>query len=248
MKSSLLLPFVFLAGLALAETAPSPVDQAKAALAKNDLAAAEALLAPLAAAEKPDPAALHQLALVRLQQKRTTDAVALLEKATAAAPNQADLHAALGTALSQRIGEVSFLQQATMSGKLRKAFARAVELDPKHLGGLFGLARYYASAPEIAGGSLEQARVYALRIQELNPYLGVMELGQIALRGEDFAAAVTHADAAAKLQPKAAGPHVLAGRALAKLARPADARARLQLALELDPRREDARKALAALD
>ncbi len=202
----------------------------------------------MAGAAQPDAAVLHQLALVRLRQKRTTDAVALLEKATAAAPNQADLFAALGTALSQRMGEVTFLQQATLSGKLRRAFARTVELDPKHLGGLIGLARYYAAAPEIAGGSLEQARVYAQRIQEVNPYLGAMELGQIALRGDDFTAAVTHADAAAKLQPKAAGPHVLAGRALAKLARPADARVRLQLALELDPQREDARKALAALD
>jgi hypothetical protein len=50
------------------------------------------------------------------------------------------------------------MQQAMLSGKLRRAFERCVELDPKNLDGLIGLTRYFSNAPEIAGGSLVKAR------------------------------------------------------------------------------------------
>jgi tetratricopeptide (TPR) repeat protein len=240
-----------LLGLALAGplAAQSPVEQAAAAFKAGDLAAADTLLTPLAAAEKPDPAVLHQLSLVRLRQNQAAEGVTLAEKAVKLAPDRADYQAALGQALSQRINEVGFLQQAMIAGRMRKAFEKAVALDPDHVGALIGLCRYHTNAPEIAGGSPVKAREYAERVRRLNPALGETELGNIAERQEDFATALTHYEALAALRPGHGWPHYLCGRMLAKLGRKDEARLRLETAIRNDPKMtETVTKALAELD
>lgn len=214
----------------------------------GDLAGANAALAPLASGEKPDPAALHLLSQVRLAQKNTKEAIAFAEKAAQLAPDNADYHAQVGVALSARMPELGFMQQAMVAGKMRKAFERAVEIDPKNLNALVGLARYFTNAPEIAGGSLTKAAEFATRLKELNPFLGESELGRIAERGEKFADALAHYEAAAQLKPDAAGPVFNSGRMLTKLNRPDDARARFENALKLNPNFDAAKKALAELD
>jgi tetratricopeptide (TPR) repeat protein len=236
---------ILLAADALAQ---SPIEQAAAALKKGDLTAAEALLAPLAGGETPDPAALSQLSAVRVAQKKTPEAIELSEKAVRLDASKADYFAQLGLAYATRMGEIGFLQQALISGKLKKAFEKAVALDPNHLTGLIGLSRYYAGAPEIAGGSLEKAGEFAERVRKLNPFLGEMELGRVAERGEDYAGALARYEAAAKLQPTHAGAQTACGRMLAQLGQKDEARIRLEAALQLNPAHEAAKKALAGLD
>ena len=242
----LTLALAFITATHLAAEVSDPVARAKAALTQNDLAAAETLLAPLATGEKPDAAACHQLGHVRLRQGRVEDAIALFEQASALDP-KADYFAALGMGIGRRMSQVSFMQQAFLSSKLKKAFAKAVELDPNHLGGLVGLTRFYLNAPEIAGGSLEQAREYAERVRKLDPFMGELELGAIAEHEEDFARALTHYEAATAHNPNHGWANYLCGRTLVHLKRDADARTRFEKALMLDPKIELARKALAAL-
>ncbi len=243
-------PALLLIGLALASclVGQTPVEQAVAALKSGDLATAESLLTPLTTGDQPDPAALQQLSLVRLRQNKAADAVALADQAVKLAPTQAGAHATLGQALSQRIGEVGFMQQAMIAGRMRKAFEKAVELDPNHLGGLIGLSRYYTNAPEIAGGSPAKAREFAQRIRQLNPVLGETELGNIAEKQEDSATALTHYEALAKLQSDHGWPHYLCGRMLVQLGRKDEARTRFETALRNDPKLEAAHKALAELE
>lgn len=234
--------------LTISASAQTALETAAKALKSGDLAAAEAALSPLAASEKPDPAALHLLSQVRLGQKNTKDAIAFAEKAAQLAPDNAEYHAHLGVALSARMPELGFMQQAMVAGKMRKAFERALEIDPKNLNGLVGLARYFANAPEIAGGSLTKAAEFATRLKEINPFLGESELGRIAERGEKFADALAHYEAAAQLKPDAVGPAFHSGRMLAKLGRKDEARTRYEAALKLNPNFEGAKKALAELD
>lgn len=231
---------------AFAQT-PSPLEQARAALAKNDLAAAEALLTPLATGAKPDPAACHQLGLLRLRQGRAEDAIELLERATKLDATNADLFAALGMAVGARMSQVSFMQQAMLSMKLKKAFSKAVELDPHNVSGLIGLARFYTNAPEIAGGSVEKAREFAARVKQIVPFLGELEYGNIAEHHEDYAGALPHYEAAALAAPRNPDPHLAAARVLTKLDRPADARQHLEAALKIAPAHPAAQTALAAL-
>lgn len=234
--------------LAVAASAQTALETAAAALKSGDLAAADAALAPLTAGEKPDAAALHLLSQVRLAQKNTKDAIALAEKAAQLAPTSADYRAQLGVALRARMPELGFMQQAMVAGKMREAFERAVEFDPKNLNALVGLSRYFANAPEIAGGSLTRAAEFAGRGRELNPFLGESELGRIAERGQKFAEAFAHYEAAAQLKPDAAGAQLHCGRMLAKRGRKDDARARYEAALKLNPGYETAKKALAELE
>lgn len=193
-------------------------------------------------------AALHQLSLERVRQKNLKEAVDFAEQATKADPTKPDYYSQLGLALSLRMGELNFMQQAMTAGKMKKAFEKAVALDPKHIGGLIGLTRYYASAPEIAGGSLEKSKEFADRVHALNPVLGLMEYGNIAEKGEDYAGALAHFEAALKLKPDSASLTNACGRMLAKLGRKDEARARFEAALKINPAFEPAKKALAALD
>jgi len=233
--------------LAVAASAQTALETAAAALKSGDFTTADTTLAPLVAGEKPDPAALHLLSQLRLAQKLTKDAVTAAEKAAQLAPTNADYHAQLGVALSARMPELGFMQQAMIAGKMRKAFEKALELDPKNLSGLIGLARYFANAPEIAGGSLTKAVEFAERLKAVQPFLGESELGRIAERGEKFADALAHYIAATELKPDASGAQFNCARLLAKLGRKDEARARLELTLKLNPAHEPAKKLLAEL-
>jgi Flp pilus assembly protein TadD len=226
----------------------SALDEARAALKAGDAAKAAALLAPLTGADARDAAAFHLLSQVRLAQRQTAEAVASAEKATALDATKPAYFSQLGVALSQRMGEVGFMQKAALSGKLRKAFAKAVELDPNEVNSLIGLARFYAGAPEIAGGSIEKAREFAQRVQKLDAFLGAVELGNVADRDENCAEALGHYEAAAQLKPAHAGAQMLCGRMLAKLGRKDEARARFEAALKLNPALESAKNALAELN
>ncbi len=235
-------------GLAADAPASAPLDEARAALKANDLVKASALLAPLTGADAKDAAAFHTLSQVRFAQKNFAEAVTLAEKATTLDATKGAYFSQLGLALGRRMGELSFMQQAMVAGKLKKAFVKAVELDPNDVSALIGLARYYTNAPEIAGGSIEKANEFARRVQKLDPFLGELEFGNIAEHEENYASALEHYDAAAKLKPGSASTQNLVGRMLLKLERKPEARARFEAALKLNPASGEAKKALAELD
>lgn len=196
----------------------------------------------------PDAAALHQQSLESVKQKKFKEAVDFADQATKADPTKPEYFSQLGIALSQRMSEVNFMQMAAMSGRMKKVFEKSVGLDPNHVSGLIGLARFYTNAPGIAGGSLEKAGEIAARIQKLDPFLGALELGRVAEKAEKPGEALAHYEAAAEANPRSPAPLVSAGRVFAQLGRKDEARARLEAALKLNPDHEAAKKALAELD
>jgi predicted Zn-dependent protease len=228
--------------------AKSPVTQAASALKAGDIAAAESLVAPLAAVTPPDAAALNLLSQIRLAQRRVKDAVDAAEAATQADPTKPEHFSQLGAALSMRMGEVGFMQLAMLSGKMKSAFEKSVELDPKHVPGLIGLARFYSSAPEIAGGNLRKAADFAERVKVLLPHAGEFELGRIAEKREEFATALAHYEASLAIRADSPNVQVSAGRMLVRLGRKDEARARFEVALQQNPNHSVAKKALAELD
>lgn len=239
---------LFSPDLAEAQTA-APLADARAALQANDLTKAETLLVPLTTgAEAKDAAAFFTLGQLRERQKNLKEAVTAYEQAAKLDPTKAEYFSALAVALSQRMGEMNFMQQAMVAGKMKKAFEKSLELDPKHVAGLIGLARYYTNAPEIAGGSMEKAAQYARRVREIVPFQGEMELGLIANHDEKYTDALAHYDAAATLNPNYGYVQYLCGQLFVKLARKAEARARFESALKLDPNLQAAKTALLTLD
>ncbi len=210
------------------------------------------LLATLAPAQSPavpvDASALHQQSVESVKQKKFQDAVDFAERATKVDAAKPEYFSQLGIALSQRMNEVNFMQMAALSGKMKKAFEKSVALDANHVPGLIGLARFYANAPEIAGGSLEKAAEFAARLQKLDPFMGEMELGLVAEKNEQPDAALAHYEAAAKANPKSTSAPFAAGRMLTQLGQKAEARIRYETVLTLNPEHEAAKKALAGLD
>lgn len=228
--------------------ATSALDAARTALKASDLNKASALLEPLTGEGVQDAEAFHLLSNVRIAQKNTKAAVELAEKATILDSTQAAYFSQLGMALGIRMSEVGFMQQAMMAGKLKQAFSKAVELDPNDLGGLMGLVRYYLQAPAIAGGSLEKAKEYAMRVQRIDPFLGALELGNVADQGENYEEALRHFETASTLRPGNATVENRCGRLLARLGRKAEARARFEGVLKINSADESAKSGLAALD
>jgi tetratricopeptide (TPR) repeat protein len=221
----------------------------KTNLLRAALAALLLTTSALAQATAPaDAAALHKQSIESLQQKKAKEAVAFAEQATQADPANPVYFSQLGVALSARMNEVNFIQMAGLSSKLKKAFEKSVELDPNHVPGLIGLSRFYTNAPEIAGGSLAKAAEFAARVQKIDPFLGAIELGNIANKDEKYAEALAHYEAAATLKPTHAGVLAGCGRVLVKLGRKDEARTRFEAALKLNPELESAKKALADLD
>ncbi len=219
-----------------AETS-APVDRAAALAAAQagNWTLAEPALAALAAAEPADVEACTVLAQRKLAAKESKEAVRLMERATAAQPDRAALHALLGQALGQRIGEVTFIQQGLMSGKLRRAFARAIELEPNNLTGLIGLAYYHLNAPAIAGGSKPKALEYAGRVAAVEPFNGALLHGDISARGEAWTEAAGHYRAALALQPAHAWLQVKLGEVLRSAGQDLEARQAYEAALRLTP-------------
>ena len=250
MKTKSLLLSAALAAFLVAVTgqASPSLDDARAALKANRLADAETILVPLTGTDAPDAAAFHLLSQVRLAQNNSVAAIDLAERATKLDATNPAYFSQLGLALSRRMGEIPFMQQAFLAGKLKHAFEKTIELDPHHVGGLIGLTRYYTNAPAIAGGSLEKAQEFAVRLEEIVPFLGEMELANIAAHAGKYADALAHYDAALRLNPNLAEAQDQGGRMLLKLKRNAEARTRFVAALSLDPTLESAKKALAELD
>jgi tetratricopeptide (TPR) repeat protein len=216
---------------------PSTSERASALTAAHEgnWALAEPALTVLAATEPVDVEVCAVLAQRKMAAKENKEAVRLLERATEAQPNRADLQALLGQALSQRIGDVTFIQQGMLSGKLRRAFARAVELEPNNLTGLIGLAYFYLNAPAIAGGSNEKALEYADRVAAVEPFNGALLHGEISTRGEHWAEAATHYRAALALNGQQAWLQAKLGDVLKNAGQTSEARQAYAEALALQP-------------
>ncbi|HEV7569995.1 MAG TPA: tetratricopeptide repeat protein [Thermoanaerobaculia bacterium] len=93
-------------------------------------------------------------------------AAALLEKAVAQNPKTAEAHYLLGTAYGSQAQKVSIFGQASLAGKTKDEFEKAVELDPNLLDARYGLVEFYAMAPGFMGGSYDKAFSQAAEIKK----------------------------------------------------------------------------------
>lgn len=228
--------------------AQSPTERAEALLDQGEFLAAERLIESLALAKKPDPVAVWELSRVRTGQHQTEAGIKLAEKAIKLDPKQARFHAQLGAAIIEHMSEVTRLDQGTWANRMRKAFEKALELDPNNLVALTGLSRYYWSTAPARGGDFAKATQLAERVRKIDPLKGELELGAIAGRKGDFAAALKHFEAAVELNPRNAEAQISCGHVLLRLGRLREARERYEEALKIAPKSDMARTSLEALE
>lgn len=112
--------------------------------------AAEACLA-----NKPNDADAHYWMAVVLQHREIRDldeATDHIEEAVERDPNNADYQYMLGGIYGQTAQSAGVFKQALLAPKIKRAFARAVELNPDHVEARIALAQYYLMAPGFMGG------------------------------------------------------------------------------------------------
>jgi tetratricopeptide (TPR) repeat protein len=106
-----------------------------------------------------DAEAHYRLGMVYLNrsnpQRDVNEAVDQLEKAVDLKPDNADYQFRYGAALGEKTQKAGVIKQAFLAPKVKKAFLKAVELDPKNVHAHIALAQFYLIAPSILGGDIE---------------------------------------------------------------------------------------------
>ncbi len=90
-------------------------------------------------------------------------------KAVALDSNNSRYHLWLGRVYGEKADRAGFLGAASLVGKVRDEFQRAVQLDPKEVESRLDRAEFYIEAPGIVGGGIDKAREQARIIGATNP-------------------------------------------------------------------------------
>jgi tetratricopeptide (TPR) repeat protein len=104
--------------------------------------------------------------------RNDSDAAAtLFEKAVAQNPKNAETHYLLGTAYGSQAQKAGIFGQASLAGKTKDEFEKAVALDPNLLDARYGLVEFYVMAPGFMGGSYDKAFAQTTEIKKHDPLM-----------------------------------------------------------------------------
>ena len=92
----------------------------------------------------------------------------------------ANYHFKYGGALGMKALGINRFRALTYVRDIRKAFEKAVDLDPNHIEAHWALVEYYMQLPEIIGGSERKAIQYASQLGKISPVDGYLANGYIA--------------------------------------------------------------------
>ena len=128
-----------------------------------------------------------------------------LEKAVAADPRNPKGWDWLGKAYGKRAEISSFLTAPSYASKARKAFERALELDPQNRETIDDLFDYFLNAPGFLGGGLDKAANLSERIRDRDPAKYHAMKARLAEKRKEFSQAEQFWRQAAQLAPAQAG-------------------------------------------
>lgn len=106
------------------------------------------------------------------QQERIGEALKLAEQCVASHPQSSGCYETLGNAVSWKVLSGNILSMAGSAGKIREAFAKAVELNPKNWSARLALFTYYMQAPSFVGGGKDKAAALAQETGKVNKDCG----------------------------------------------------------------------------
>lgn len=159
MKKSAVAAFALL--LALPLWAASPADLLSAGRADEALSALHARLA----AAPNDAEAYHLLSRAYYHLERWDDAAHAAEQAIRLAPNNSDYHMWLGRIYGEKADHSGFVTAASLAGKVRDEFEKAVALNGGNANARSDLAEFYMEAPSFVGGGKDKALAQAQQLQ-----------------------------------------------------------------------------------
>ena len=134
------------------------VDAAKADFGRGHFDRAKEIYESVLKSDNSNAEAHYQIGLIELRRdyRNEDESVDHMEKAVELDPQNADYEYGYGAALGMKAQNSGVFKQAFLAPKIKHAFLRAVELNPKHVRARIGLAQYYVKAPSIMGGDEER--------------------------------------------------------------------------------------------
>jgi len=112
------------------------------------------------------------------------------EKAVELAPDNAEYQYWLGAASFEHLDAVGMLSKMSLASGGRKAFEKAIAIDPNTVGARIGLAQFFLLAPGIAGGSVEKAKALGDALvaipEKRGEFQGRMVLARVAAHEKDW--------------------------------------------------------------
>jgi len=133
---------------------------------------AKAAFTEVARRDTKSAEAAYYLGRIALDAQQWDESIQWLGKAAGLADTSSLYHLWLGRAYAQKTLRAGILKRAVLAPSIHKQFERAVELDPESIEARFDLARFYALAPGIVGGSIEKAKQQAGEVMKRNRLQG----------------------------------------------------------------------------
>jgi tetratricopeptide (TPR) repeat protein len=116
--------------------------------------------------------------------ERIDEAIKLAEQCVASHPKESDCQENLGVAMGTKAMSAGIMSAVGSISKIRDAFKRAVELDPKSLTARFLLLQFYTQTPSFVGGSTSKAKEVLADTAKFNLEAGKLMQGFLELADE----------------------------------------------------------------
>jgi Tfp pilus assembly protein PilF len=183
------IPLIFLLSLLLATLSASAADSATEKLAAGRIDEAIKELNGRLSSAPADAESSNLLCRAYFALEQWDRAESSCKKAIALDPKNGRYHLWLAHVYGEKADRVGFLSAASLAGKTRDEFQRAVELDPSNTDARVDLAEFYLEAPGIVGGGQDKARAQAKLIGATDPTREHWVYARIAEKNHDTATA-----------------------------------------------------------
>ena len=157
------------------------------------------------AAQPADPVVDQARSLINSNQDEK--AVALMEKAVAAKPNDAVRHFWLANAYGAVAQHGSMFKAISLGSKVGEEFEKAVKLDPNFIEARLSAMEFDLMAPGMMGGGVDKARGQATEIRKRDALSGHRAFAAVAASAKDMNAARAEYAAAIREYPHSPKAH-----------------------------------------
>ena len=164
------------------------------------------------------------------------NAIKCFEEAVTLVPRSSEYELWLGRTYGRKAETGGWLSAPSNASKARQHFEKAAALDPHNAEALNDLFDYYLDAPGFLGGGEDKAEAIARRIAGERPAESRYELGRLAERRKQYAAAEAYLREAIQLAPGQVGRVLDLARYLARRKRVEESDACFAQAADMAPR------------
>lgn len=158
-----------------------------------------------------------------------------LQRATEAAPQNAEYMDWLGRAFGRRAETSNMILAPAFAAKAREAFERSVQLNPKNSEALSDLFDYYLEAPGFLGGGFDKAARIADQVALIDPPEGFSEKSRLAQKRKEYPRAEEQLRQAITVAPRSVGQLIELAKFLANQGRTHESDAVFQQAQRVAP-------------